>query len=104
MSLNRDIKSKWLLHFKGFLFLATGLLAAGIILYESPNLRTLLFLIVAIWSFCRFYYYLFYVLEKYAGGDQKYAGILDALKYILRGRLITRPRHQRQEVPENKSQ
>lgn len=84
MRLNRDIKSKWLLHAKGFLFLFLGLLAGVVILFESHNLRTLLLLVIVIWSFCRFYYYLFYVLEKYIGRDQKYAGILDALKFILK--------------------
>lgn len=75
-----------LLHAKGFLFLVLGLLSAGAILIESQNIRTILLLIITIWAFCRFYYYLFYVLEKYIGRDQKYAGILDALKYILRRR------------------
>jgi len=86
MNLNSDIKSKMLLHAKGFLFLVLGLLSAGAILIESQNIRTILLLIITIWAFCRFYYYLFYVLEKYIGRDQKYAGILDALKYILRRR------------------
>jgi hypothetical protein len=84
MNLHRDITSKWLLHAKGFLFLAVGLLAAGTIYLEVPNLRTILLLVITIWAFCRFYYYLFYVLEKYIGRDQKYAGILDALKYIMK--------------------
>ena len=75
-----------LLHAKGFLLLVLGLLSAGAILIESQNIRTILLLIITIWAFCRFYYYLFYVLEKYIGRDQKYAGILDALKYILRRR------------------
>jgi len=38
MSLFRDIKSKRLLHAKGFLFLLIGLLAGGTILFESQNL------------------------------------------------------------------
>ena len=86
MSLNPDIKDKKLLHAKGFLFLLLGLMSAAVIIIESQNIRTVLLLITAIWAFCRFYYYLFYVLEKYIGRDQKYAGILDALKYLLRRR------------------
>jgi hypothetical protein len=84
MRLNRDIQSKRLLHLKGFLFLLLGLLAAGTLLFESQNFRTLLLLLITIWAFCRFYYYLFYVLEKYIGRDQKYAGVLDALKFALK--------------------
>jgi hypothetical protein len=85
MNIHRDITSKWLLHAKGFLFLVVGLLAAATIYLQAQSLRTILLLIVTIWSFCRFYYYLFYVLEKYIGRDRKYAGILDAVKYLLKG-------------------
>jgi len=86
MSFNRDIKSKRLLHAKGFLFLILGITAAGAIFIESQNIRTVVLLLITIWAFCRFYYYLFYVLEKYICRDQKYAGILDALKYVIRSR------------------
>ena len=84
MNLLADIKSRRLLLVKGFLFLVLGLAALGILLYENPNLRTLGLLLIAIWAFCRFYYFLFYVLENYAGRNQKYAGLLDAMAYIFK--------------------
>jgi hypothetical protein len=84
MRLNRDIESKRVLHLKGFLFLFLGLIAAGILVAESLNLTTVLLLAITIWAFCRFYYYLFYVLEKYIGRDRKYAGLLDALSFAVR--------------------
>jgi hypothetical protein len=84
MDLTGDIKSKRLLHMKGLLFLILGLLAAGLLLFQSQNFKTLLLLLITIWAFCRFYYYLFYVLEKYIGRDQKYAGVLDALTFIVK--------------------
>jgi hypothetical protein len=83
MSLARDITSKPLLHAKGLLFLLAGLIAVGGLLLESPHLRTAALLGIAIWCFCRFYYYLFYVLENYAGRGRKYAGLLDALGYVF---------------------
>ncbi|MDF3058792.1 MAG: hypothetical protein K0R17_3007 [Rariglobus sp.] len=83
MRLFQDIQSKPLLHAKGLLFLLVGLLAAGAILLESPRMQTFLLLLITIWAFCRFYYYLFYVLENYAGRDRKYAGLFDALKFIF---------------------
>lgn len=83
MSLSRDITSKPLLHAKGLLFLLTGLIALGGVLLESPRLRTAALLAIGVWAFCRFYYYLFYVLENYAGRGRRYAGLLDALRYIL---------------------
>lgn len=85
MRLFADIRSKRLLHAKGFLFLLVGLLAGAALLLQSPTLQTLFLLLITIWAFCRFYYYLFYVLENYIGREQKYAGVWDALKFILRG-------------------
>lgn len=83
MRLTDDIRSKPLLHAKGLLFLLAGLVAVGGILIESPTLRTAALLLIGIWCFCRFYYYLFYVLEHYAGRGRPYAGVLDALRYVL---------------------
>ena len=83
MKLFRDIQSKWLLHVKGFLFLVIGLMACGGILLEARSLRIFCLLVIGVWGFCRFYYYLFYVLERYAGRDRKYAGLFDALRYII---------------------
>lgn len=83
MSLSPDIQSKSLLHAKGLLFLFAGLIAAGGVLLESPRVRTATLLAIAVWAFCRFYYYLFYVLENYAGRGRAYAGLLDALRYAL---------------------
>ncbi len=83
MKLFRDIQSAWLLHAKGILFLVIGLMACGGILLEAASLRILFLLVIGVWGFCRFYYYLFYVLERYAGRGRKYAGVLDALRYII---------------------
>jgi hypothetical protein len=83
MKLFRDIQSAWLLHAKGVLFLVIGLMACGGILLEAGSLRILFLLVIGVWGFCRFYYYLFYVLERYAGRDRKYAGLFDAMRYIL---------------------
>ncbi|MGC3989011.1 MAG: hypothetical protein QM796_04870 [Chthoniobacteraceae bacterium] len=86
MGLFRDLQSKRLLHLKGILFLLMGLIAAGLLLLKSPDLATALLLAITVWAFCRFYYFLFYVLENYAGRDRKYAGLWDALKYAARGK------------------
>jgi hypothetical protein len=45
-------------------------------------------LVIGVWGFCRFYYYLFYVLERYAGRDRKYAGIVDALRKLPQKLLV----------------
>jgi len=84
MKLTDDLKSPRLIHAKGWLFLLLGLLAAAGLLLESPRLRTVVLLAIAVWSFCRFYYYLFYVLERYLGKTTPYAGIWDALRFVFK--------------------
>lgn len=41
-------------------------------------------LVIAVWSFCRFYYFAFYVLERYVDPGYKFSGLLSVLQYILR--------------------
>jgi hypothetical protein len=81
-----DIKDPRLIYFKGFLFLIAGGLAAGAILIESPNLRTAFLLGIAIWSFCRLYYFMFYVIENYVDGSYRFAGIHSFLLYLLQAK------------------
>lgn len=83
MKLGGDLKSPWLIHAKGILFVVIGLAAAGLLFAELPTLRTALLLATMIWAFCRFYYYLFYVLERYLGRERRFAGAFDAIRYLL---------------------
>jgi hypothetical protein len=80
-----DLKSPRLIYFKGALFLLGGALSAALVLLESPTLRTALFLALAVWCFCRAYYFAFYVIEHYVDGRFKYAGLGAFLLYVLRG-------------------
>jgi hypothetical protein len=82
----RDIKSPAVLRLKGGLFLLLGVIAAVLLLLDNFTWQRLGLLGIAVWSFCRFYYFLFHVLQGYAGRDRPYAGLLDALKWALRGR------------------
>jgi hypothetical protein len=81
--ISRDLKSPTAIKIKGALFACIGIICCGIILASQPNLKTAVLLGVAIWAWCRFYYFLFYVLEHYAGQKRPYAGIFDALKSCL---------------------
>jgi hypothetical protein len=71
---------------KGFLFLVLGLAAAGLLLIDNPSLKTGLLLALAIWCFCRFYYFAFYVIEKYVDPGCKFSGLWSFLLYLLRNR------------------
>lgn len=79
-----DLKDPRLMYLKGFLFLLIGLLSVAGILVQYPTLQMALLLGLAIWSFCRLYYFLFYVIEKYIDGNYKFAGVTSFLIYLLR--------------------
>ena len=81
-----DLKSKRLIVLKGWLFLATALLAAIGLLLRSPEWQTVVLIGVLAWSAARFYYFLFYVLEKYVDPSLRYAGVLAQLQALLRRR------------------
>jgi hypothetical protein len=70
-----DLKSSRLIIFKGLLFLLAGLVAASVLLGENFSLRTGFLLAVAIWSFCRFYYFAFYVLERYVDPSFRFSSL-----------------------------
>jgi hypothetical protein len=81
MELFGDIKSERLLYWKGYLFGFLGLFAAGILLWENPDIRFAVLLAICVWAFCRFYYFLFYVIEKYADPSFRFAGIGSFVRY-----------------------
>lgn len=84
-----DLRSKHLILLKGGLFLAIAAVCAALILLELPSGRIALLLALLVWSACRFYYFLFYVLEQYVDPGLKYAGVLALLQAL--GRRLTRP-------------
>jgi hypothetical protein len=87
----RDITSPTWLYVKGVLFLVCGLLASALLLVESPTLQTAVLLVIAVWSFCRLYYFAFYVIEHYIDPGCKFAGRTDFARYVLRRRRGTMP-------------
>lgn len=85
-----DLKNPRVIYFKGFLFLIAGLLASAGVLLEAFSWKIVLLLAIAVWSFCRAYYFAFYVIEHYIDDGRKYAGLWDFVKRHARtpgGRL-----------------
>lgn len=78
-----DLKNKKVIYFKGFLFLFGGLIASLIIILEHPTIKTAAMLAVAIWCFCRAYYFAFYVIEHYVDGGFKFAGLTSFIQYLF---------------------
>ncbi len=81
-----DLKNPRIIIAKGFLFLGLGLLASLLLLMETFSLKVSLLLAIAIWAFCRFYYFAFYVIEHYVDGQYRFAGLCAFLRYLLRKR------------------
>jgi len=81
----RDLKSRRLIYLKGLLFLMTGTAASLLLLLEAPRLKVAFLLVVAVWAFCRFYYFVFYAIEKYVDPGSRYSGVIDFLRRRPRG-------------------
>lgn len=69
---------------KGLLFLAIGTAAAVLVFLDNPTWKTAVLLAVAIWSFCRLYYFAFYVIEKYVDPAYKFSGLISFVRYWLK--------------------
>ena len=76
----------WLLWTKALLFVIVGVLAAVLVLIESPSLRVAGALVVCVWAFCRAYYFAFYVVQHYIDPRFRFAGLTSVAAYLLRRR------------------
>ncbi len=78
-----DLKdARWIIA-KGLMFLLAGVMASGLLLVEVPTLRAVVLLGLAVWCFCRAYYFAFYVIEHYIDDTFKYAGLWSAVVYLV---------------------
>ena len=82
----KDLAQPFWIKLKGLLFLVIGIICAGLLLLDNLKWQTALLLALAIWSFCRFYYFAFYVIEKYVDPGYKFSGLIDFAKYLFRRR------------------
>ena len=81
-----DLTNPGLIKLKGVLFLLVGTLSSALLLLEVPTVRAALLLAIAIWSFCRFYYFAFYVIGHYVDPGFRFAGLWDFAKYLVKTR------------------
>ncbi len=80
----KDLTSSFWIKVKGLLFLLVGGAAAVLIFLANPSWQTALLLALAIWAFCRFYYFAFYVLEKYVDPGYRFSGLGSLVRYLFR--------------------
>jgi hypothetical protein len=79
----KDLSSPLAIKAKGILFLLVGVLAVALLLLDRPSWKTAALLALTIWSFCRFYYFAFYVLEKYVDPSYRFAGLTSLVRYLV---------------------
>lgn len=80
-----DLGPTWI-KVKGILFLLLGIAAAALLVLEHPTWKAAGLLALAIWCFCRFYYFAFYVIEKYVDSRFKFSGLWSFVGYLLKSR------------------
>ena len=68
---------------KGVLFLIVGLLASLLLWLEHPTWKAALLLVIALWCFCRAYYFAFYVIEHYVDPGFRFSGLWDFARYFF---------------------
>jgi hypothetical protein len=82
----KDLTDAGWIKFKGVLFLFVGVLASVLLIFEHPEFKTALLLGVAVWCFCRFYYFAFYVIERYVDPAFRFSGLGSFVVYLLKRR------------------
>ena len=79
----KDLTDPRWIKFKGAMFLFQGLVASGLLIADHAELKVLLLLGIAVWSFCRFYYFAFYVIERYVDPAYRFSGLWSFARYCF---------------------
>ena len=80
----KDLKSKRLIYLKAILFIVILFFSVVLNIIEDRAIFRVFFLVLAIWSSARLYYFAFYVIENYVDADFKFSGIFDFLVYLFK--------------------
>jgi hypothetical protein len=79
----RDLVDPRWMKLKAVLFLFLGFASTAAILLVCRSWRVAFCLAIAIWSFCRLYYFAFYVIEHYVEPGWKFSGLGSFIRYML---------------------
>ncbi len=82
----KDLTSATWIKVKGILFLLLGIAAATLLVLEHPTWKVAFLLVLVIWCFCRFYYFAFYVIEKYVDSGHRFSGLWSFARYLWQKR------------------
>lgn len=84
MRLTDDLTSSKAILLKGWLFLAVAILGSALLLLIVPRWDVVALVAITVWSSCRFYYFMFYVITRYIDPDYRFAGLGSAIRYSFR--------------------
>jgi len=73
--------SRWI-KLKGILFLMMGILSSLLLILDNPTFKAVFLLALSVWCFCRFYYFAFYVIEKYVDPSYRFSGLWSFARYL----------------------
>lgn len=79
----KDLSDPFWIKLKGGLFLLLALMATGLILLEHPSFKLAALLALAVWCFCRFYYFAFYVIQHYVDPGYRFSGLSSFVRYWM---------------------
>ena len=80
----KDLTNPFWIKVKGLLFLGLGIVSSLLLMLEAPTIRVAGLLALAIWCFCRFYYFAFYVIEHYVDSAYRFSGLWSFVCYCWR--------------------
>jgi hypothetical protein len=82
----KDLTDPRWIKLKGALFLFIGIISSALLILQQPNWKVIALLAISIWCFCRFYYFAFYVIEKYVDSSYRFSGLWSFVHYLVRNR------------------
>ena len=82
MTLMRDLSDPRMMYLKAVLFIVIGMMSSALLIANSPSVQTVVLLALSIWSFCRLYYFAFYVITHYIDPTYRFAGLTSIIGYI----------------------
>ncbi|HEX3719972.1 MAG TPA: hypothetical protein VH595_18645 [Verrucomicrobiae bacterium] len=87
----RDLVDPFWMKVKAALFLVLGFGSGALLLLQCPSWRVAACLAIAIWSFCRFYYFAFYVIEHYVDPGWRFSGLWSFARHMWTQRSKKHP-------------
>ena len=78
----RNLSNPTWIKTRGLLFLFLGLLSSSLLFLDHPTAKNAALPAITIWAFCRFYYFAFYVLERYVDPSLRFSSLLSLLRHV----------------------